>query len=220
MVLEDYTTYTEVEPDDRIQKTATHIDHRAENNEASYLYKSFGAGHFGDFEHLVDAKSNFDEMYSIGLFWSLQNVISDFYTARTGTVIGVHFYRHDVVGTIIYMRQYVNSVATGDWVAVAVNTWYYMRIKRVGTALTCRIWTNATDRDNNDVGAGSYVDELSITCVATTFQYMYGCNNFSQGLPNSGMDTDIENLDLQEAVPFQGERSSGVSAIAQLLDLI
>jgi len=50
MTLEDFTEYTELDPNSHIGKTTHHIDHLGFTNEDAYIYKDYGAGHFTDFE--------------------------------------------------------------------------------------------------------------------------------------------------------------------------
>ena len=73
MAKEDYTTYTEVDTEnDRIQKTANHIDFvSSRNNEETYLYKDYGVDHFGDFTHKVDACQTAGNW--VGHVWGLSN---------------------------------------------------------------------------------------------------------------------------------------------------
>lgn len=58
MAIEDFTTYTEVEENNHITvdgdgEGLTLVGRR---DETCYIYKDYGAGYFGDFEHLVTVK--------------------------------------------------------------------------------------------------------------------------------------------------------------------
>lgn len=50
---EDFTDYTEVDPNEHIEKTANHVDFQCYRNEDAYLYKDKDIDHFNDFEHKV-----------------------------------------------------------------------------------------------------------------------------------------------------------------------
>lgn len=205
MALEDFTTYTEVDTgNDRIQKTANHIDHLAYRNESTYLHKDYGAGHFGDFVHFIDVKCSMDQAYLHPSIWAVTNDNSSdlqtMYNANEG-FLTVIFYK-DGSYQYLLLREYkinVGGVTQDSWTAVLTNTQYYLRIERSGDTLTCGIWTNSTDRDNNDTGADSYKAGLSITLVSavTTYQHLYAVSSFNTGHTYYG-STDVDNLDLNE----------------------
>jgi len=77
LTYEDFTTYTEVDPDERINTTANHLDYYTVGNEDSYLYKDMGVGHFGDLEHFLDAKSDFETVSMRGIIWMVANDLDD-----------------------------------------------------------------------------------------------------------------------------------------------
>ena len=89
MALEDFTTYTEVDTaNDRIQLVGTsHIDFVSSRNaEETYLYKDYGADHFGDFTHKVDASCASGTW--VGWVWGLSNTADEI--LDTSLYIGVY----------------------------------------------------------------------------------------------------------------------------------
>ena len=198
-IYEDFTTYTEVEPDNRIQKTATHIDHLAKRDEDSYLYKDKGVDHFGNFEHLVDVKLvDSVEGGSLGCVWALTNDLDDMYALRIGgkTAVWVNTYYTIAWPCRIQLREeYGSSGYSDDSIELIINTMYYLKIAKSGISLTCTIYESAADRSNNV----NIKDTLTLVLHADhSFRYVFGCNTFNSG-DYAGLNNDIENLDLQEA---------------------
>lgn len=208
MTYENWLTYTEVDVGaDHIQRIGDpsyHIDHYSIRNEDAYVYKDFGADHFGDFEHLVDCQVTNDHSgnYPAIYPWMVSNDIDDVngLTIADKTFLYLAF-GYAVGNRYILIREVVAGTEYIDlYSGYSENQMYYFRVKKNGTAFTVRIWTNSTDRDNNDIGAGSYVDELSLTLHSDwKFRYMFSCNTYNSGVTDHQVG-DIENLDLQEAV--------------------
>lgn len=199
MVFEDFTTYTEVEPDDRIQKTAQHIDHLAYRNEDSYLYKDKDVDHFGsNWEHLVDVYCASSNAQGIGAFWAVTNDLDDIqglYNADKNYL----YMCFAAAGTVTYLVEGYGGVHYADSYASSVATWYYLRIKKVGTAFTCKIYDTAASRDAETADA-HLLDTLSLTLHSDlSYRYIFGCNSQNTG-ETIALAQDIENLDLQEAV--------------------
>ena len=193
---EDFTdpSWIEVEPDDRIQKTANHVDHLAYRNEDSYLYKDKGVNHFTDFEHLVDVRSDFASSLGTGIIWMLANDLDDFYFLYVNSkdFIGIRFYR---ASPYPYYRIKLCECDSGilyetEWKDGAINTWYYLKIKKVGIDLSCEIYS--------DSERTTIITTLNLTLHKDHhFRYIYACNSFHDGYSQFFND-DIENLNLQE----------------------
>lgn len=190
MALEDFTTYTEVEPDDRIQKTANHVDLLGYRDEDAYLYKDMGAAHFGNFDHKLDAKLVNGNW--VNYIWGLANGVDDLYALSPSLGVLMHgadnkTYMHEDAAQV--------DVSTGTFTD---DVMYYFRIKRSGTTLTCDVYGSAADRDNE----ANRIDNLSLsaTVAATTYRYVYACSTLHYDTNHTFFSThDIENLDLQEA---------------------
>jgi len=209
---ENYTTYTEVEPDDRIQKTAYHIDILAKRNEDSYLYKDYGVDYFQDFEHFVNVKCvNTSEDTASASVWCVSNDLDDVRGQRKvdNEYYVIEFYRTDASepvrrillgswdGTKDFAERWIINTANFTF---AYGTWYYFRIKRVETSLTCKIYDTAASRDAESADE-HLLDTLSLTVDGDDkFRYVYACCSYN--LPNTPeMNLDIECLDLQEIIP-------------------
>jgi len=205
MATEDFTTYTEVDTgDDRIQRTATHIDHNAWRDEDTYLYDDKGAGHFTDFTgsnaHLVDVKLvDAADNGALGCVYALTNDLDDMYGLRTAskTTVWVNTFRSTSILWNLQLREEYGGTGYADtWDGVALDTWYYLKIEKSGTSLTCKIYPTDSDRTNNT----NILDTLTLTLQADhSFRYVFGCNTFNSASALS-LNNDVENLDLQEAV--------------------
>jgi len=211
---EDFTTYTEVDPNSHIGLAgANHVDHYALRNEDAYLYKDKGVDYFGNFEHLVDVRSDFLQSGCLGAVWALTNDVDDMQGLTVGskTFVVVYFYRQDVNDYRMYLFEgYGGSTYQSSPFACALNTWYYLKIAKSGTSITCKIYS--------DVARTSLLNTLSLTLHADhKFRYIFGCNGWNTG-HNLAANNDIENLVLQEAVAehnFYGLVNSQISLTSQ-----
>lgn len=68
---ENFTTFTEVEEQDDIQKNATHVDFLDRRDRTTYLYKDYDADHFGNFTHWLDVYRDTHATNSWVAFWLL-----------------------------------------------------------------------------------------------------------------------------------------------------
>jgi hypothetical protein len=197
MAYEDFTAYTEVDTGaNRIQFTGTdHVDHRAQRNESTYLYDDKGAGHFGNFEHLVDVESNFEDNQCNGSVWQLTDAIGERKTLidASESFLFIQLYQNGSAVKYIYLNNIDGGVSTKDGYICAANTRYYLTIERNNTTGTCKIYSDS-DRLN-------LLDTLTLTLVNDTFRYVYGCSTYNSGDANRDSDNIIENLDLQEDAP-------------------
>jgi hypothetical protein len=191
---EDFTTFTEVDiAADRIQKTANHIDHRAERDETTYLYKDYGAAHFGDFEHKIKAKMVSGDAGGQSAAWMLANDLGNYKALSDGSKTYIylrlqHNATDDQVSLIevnsgtSYKDHNVDGFGLGDWI--------YAKLVKSGTSLTCYLYS--------DSGYSTLVDTLSLTLHADhSFRYLYGCNTYNDA-SNFHIITDVENFDIGE----------------------
>lgn len=126
---EDFTTYTEVDPNSRITKNSTQVSFTAiPQNEDSYVYKDFGANYFdGDFTHSFDFKMSAGNGY-FPMAYALTNTIDDVYgTAWTSgqPIIGI---RQSVNNGHIYFHQNTGGYDCG---VKSTNTDYFVKIVRI-----------------------------------------------------------------------------------------
>jgi hypothetical protein len=198
---EDYTAYTETDPNSRYTVTVNNIDVAGLlRNEDAWVVDDKGINHFdADFEHLVDAEFLSGTSGGLVTAWMVADAINDIngllsdagesYLAVWGTAVGaVPVIRViEVVGTSLYFDSYI----------VSYNTPYYLRIKRdesIGTygQIQCFIYS--------DSARTILVYTLVLALHAKNdFRYIYGVNSGNKGTTES-ITATISNLDLQEAV--------------------
>ncbi len=192
---ENYTTYTEVDPNSRITITsATRIDYAGiQRDEGAYVYTDKGANYYsGDFEIQVDIHLTSGDTNSVTFALMLANLIDDaFYIQQNDDLLGVQINR-GASGTTIILRESVNGTTQTDTnSALTLDTTYYLTVARdesVGTygTLYCYIYSDS-DRT-------SLVDTLILTLTAANdFRYLYGFASSNAGttLAQTGY---VENL--------------------------
>lgn len=206
MTYEDFTTYTEVDPNSHIAKTAQHVDWQDRRNEDAYLYDDKGAGHFTDFTHLIDAKRISSTSSGTATFWLLSNAVDDarglLYADETAVLL--QFYGDDE----ICFEEFYNGNEYYQSHAITAGTMYYIKLEKSGTSLSAKFYSDAA-RTN-------LLFTVSLTLHADhSFRYIFVCDTWNSGDSHNG-DTDIENLDLQEVAGWTG-KVSGVTNPAKVM---
>ena len=218
MTYEDFTTYIEVDHADYIQVAANHIDIKTNRGYDDYVYKDKGSGHFTNFEHKIDFYiATMASLGKVGVY-AVANDIDDFnhfvlanIKTQAGNFTSAPYYR-------LYFMAYDGANSYSNYLAISLTTWYYLRIKKDGTSVRLRIWTSNTDRDNDDIGAASYVGAVEFTLSQDcNFQYIYPCGSWNTGNIGYEVNTDIENLDLQEGGAILKEVADSLSLSDSLL---
>lgn len=201
MAYEDFTTYTETDPLNKLTITANKIEMRGVSETTPFrVYKDFTADHFANFTHyfkitFIDLKG--DETI---ILTSLSNTLADDYTdfATNNDAITTHCYYRNAD----FMNRYTlgdTETDNTDWYSGFADGFIgYMTFTRVGTTLTIQIYSDATKL--------ILVDTISITGTANTRRYLYMCIWRNSG-DNSGTDIDIENYDLNESTPTSTDKN-------------
>jgi hypothetical protein len=194
MPLEDFTTYTEVDPNNHIGLVGTnHIDFVAYMNEDAYLYKDKDVDHFGtSWEHKIDVKLVSATSQAQAYVWALANLVDDFQGIVTASdnELAVRLYYSGTTKRLLLVELYLGTIYDSIPYIMAYNTPYYLTIKRDGTAFTCKIYSDS-ERTN-------LLATLSLTLHdQPSFRYVYASQTANTG-NTYHLDCDIENLDLQE----------------------
>ena len=202
-ILEDFTTYTEEDPNNEWSQTSTrNTATNLRRDSDSYVYKSYGSGHFGDFEHLIDFRITSAETSGYQGIWALTNTPESMADLPSGSLV-VEIQRTPT-NYLVYLREC--GVATDSWGEWSVGTTYYLTIKRVGTSLTCKIYS--------DSARTNLLGTLSLTVSTTTFEYLQcGFGAKVNGLGYRLMSGYCENLDLQERLQTFTENVSVIGDI-------
>jgi len=196
MTLEDYETYTTVDPETDLTITTNKIvyDTVLEGTKV-YVYDDKTASHFGDFEHLFGfVPTAFNVAGKRHVQWGLDNQYIGTYAAFLAADTGIAFYNTYGHGwSYFYVKEFVGNGFDGGYMERAVDLPFYCTIDRDDTALTVKVYTDS-DRT-------SLYDTLVLTVPSTAYRYIiaYGSSDISPGLDsNSG---EVFDLDLQEAAP-------------------
>ena len=207
MPVENFTTYTSVDPNEKFTITSTRITFDSlTGNETAYVYKDMGENHFdGDFEHLVTISWADDSVKNTyASQWALTNELNDLTTIydNSGSFLAARM----TMESENWCRIYILEIDSGDWNADITpdagiydnDTPYYFKIIRdesVGSYGTIYLYIY------DDAERTSLVDTLSVVLHSSKkdFRYIFGAASFKTGqvVTVSGYN---ENLDLQEAI--------------------
>ena len=205
MPKENFTTYTEVDPgNDRIQKTAQHIDfatfRSTDPDDEVYLSDDKGVDHFGDFEHLFKARLVSGTWY--GVVWGLSNVVDQILDCDDAIAVG--FYAAD--DNISLRERYLGDDYT-DTLPFIDNTWYWFKVTKSGTSLILNVYDDEA-RTSEITGS-----PLSLTLHTDhKFRYIFPCSSWWYSSTTSSSILDIEDLDLQEVKIIQPSSISSAEA--------
>lgn len=208
---EDFTTYTEADPDSQITKTATRCTWTdLERDTDSWLYDDKGLNHFAsDFEHLIDCFLTASDNLGYVHFWMLTQDVRDAHWQQlNGEAFSCVFHR-DSGGThrIYLLVAHGGAWEDNDAYICAITTNYYLKLKRVEgapTTLQCFVYDAATRL------VGDLLDTLN--CSPSTdedFQNIFACNVYKTGTTQK-QSGYCQNLDLQEAPPAGYAHAQGV----------
>lgn len=190
----DYLTLTEEDPNTHLSVGVHNLDFDAYNNEDCYLYKDYGVDYFSDFEHKVDVKATGLDVGDQGVFWMLSNDIDDKYglTFNAKTFLAGYFMNT----SNLYILEQIGYAGYVDFFAsVNPDTWYYLTIKKYGTAFTCKIYS--------DSARTTLVDTIQRTLHTDhKFRYLFACNTYNSESANV-CTLNIENLRIDSEVSTQ-----------------
>lgn len=188
MVLEDFTTYTEVDPSGNIAVAAVRCTVTAmQRGTEAYVRKDMGVGYFRDFEHEVTVYLTAMDSVSEVICWAVTGGSSTFEEMMANNEGLVVYFVHATGGFGLYLNDFSLPGARGC--DCAFETAYYLRISRAGSQLTCRIYL--------DSARTNLLTTLQITCASTAFRYIFALA--SSGFTGTqAVSFYVENLDLQE----------------------
>jgi len=191
MAFENFTTYTEVDIEDRWTVTDLKCDGSPYYSYDSYIYKDYGVGHFTDYIHDLEVmitNSNYLHNCFHG-FWSIGNE----YGARTDLTVGQCLYM-DKSSTAHLHLQDIGAVTLDTSVNLSFSVNYFLRIIRSDTSLICKIYTTDLDR-TNDTNA---VDTLSVVCESTAWRYLQCGFSYKGAISNYSIPGYTQNLDIHD----------------------
>jgi len=220
MAIEDFTTYTVHEPDDRVSVTSSAITVTAlQRDEEAYVAKDLGVDHFtGDFEHLFDFiftahGGGTNDKWSM---WAITNELlnseNDHDQSGTSECLNLWGGYDDSPGIkYIQLRNFVNgtiasfATLTGTY---ELNTQYYGTVQRTDTTVEARVYSDSNR--GTLVGSGSLAQSS-----AYSYQYIHGLLG-GEFTGNAYLTGVVSNLDLQEVPPVKPGASSVVPIMQRL----
>lgn len=203
--VEDFTTYTEVDPGTRIAVTATKVSVTAlDDAEDARVYSDKGASHFnGNYEQLITVFVNSSTVNGLAnLVWGVSNTTGDEVTAFGANGNWVRMYDENGTNGSLTLREMDGGAAydDGTGLTLSLNTPYYLKCKRdeaVGTYGTVYVYIYS------DSGRTTLVDTLSIAVHSSTkdYRYVYAHGGWGSNAGVYSWTGYTENLDLQETTP-------------------
>jgi hypothetical protein len=199
---EDFTTYTEVDPNSRLTVTADTITSSGlTRNEDAYAYDDKGVNFFdGDFthsfEHRHDSASDIANFTGV---WMLSNIIDDVKGIATasGDALVILTRNDPINGLTLFLREYNGGVSTQDSTGAIIGgrldeTLYYevSRDESIGTfgELKLEIYTDSTK--------STLLDTLTVTLTQKQdFRYVFPIVSWNDGFTNK-FDGTVSNLNL------------------------
>jgi hypothetical protein len=208
--VEDFSGYTETDPNSEITVTSTKITGtNFRRPQSAYVYKDKGADHFNaDFEHFLTA---YLASISTGnaSFWILSNYVGNAVNQKANTNAHLRGCIDHGGGTpIMQLVEWADPSEYADNYAISTGTPYYLKVKRdesVGTYGTAYIYIYS------DSSRTTLLDTLSLTLhvAKRDYRYIYGMCSTGGGDAGYVLTFYSENLDLQEIPPAVG-RSRGI----------
>ena len=158
------------------------------HSEKFYLYKDHGTDAFsGDFEHYCDVRPiSSSNTGHISTVWAISNNIGGWYNMaeQLSAYIQVSTSPLPVFGVLVKLGGSIytsSSSYTGVW-----NTTYYLTVSRIGTALTCKIYS--------DSSTTNLLHTATRTGVPTnSYRYVYAYQNQGEGAAGFTLNVNVYN---------------------------
>lgn len=194
---EDFTTYTEVDPNTKIAVTSTRVTWTAMSSaDSARVYKDMGAAHFdASFTHLWELSLDGATTDGTGGYgWAVANVSN---LAGPGSTVDHLRVRISDEGSLWLLTwEMFSTTATQDFDSgMSYNTVYYCKTVRdeaVGTFGTLYNYVYS------DSGRTTLINTETVTLHGNVdFQYLYAMTGQGSGV--NSMQGFVQNFDLQEA---------------------
>ena len=201
MALEDFTSYTEVDTNNRLTIISSRVAWAAlGDDETAYLYKDKGANFFdGNFTHLLTMQiaTGSDSSTWKGT-WLLANVVDDLFQLESDAENLLTILLETSGGGNPYIRLYEQAAGGGYFSSqytLSFDTPYYLKVVRdeaVGTNGTLYLYMYS------DADRATLLDTLELTLNAKNdFRYIYAINSRNDGSAQEQTGF-VENLEIGE----------------------
>lgn len=201
MATENFTTYTEVDPNSHITVTsAAQINFAGlAKNEDAYCYSDKGVAHFsGDFEHLAEIQMTSDVgTDGTGGFITLSNIVDDIQGIKTASGDALYC-RWEEGGATLYVWEDIAGTSYFSSYAGSYATPYYIKFERdeaVGTYGTLYLYIYSDPARTNLLATRSIALHEK-----EDFRYIFVSHSRNVALSGHTTTGYIKDLDLQEAV--------------------
>jgi hypothetical protein len=176
--LDDFTTFTEVDPTSKVTITATQIDSQADSPTATYVYKDYGVGKFTtDIEHQFTLRPyNAQSTGSYVSVWALSNEIGNIAGVQEEIGLRVTYYALGPIykALLFYRVDGGSIVSSGSSLDFSYDETRYITIIRSGGTLTAKQYGNSART--------SLIKTITLNGVpTTTYRYVYGYQNSGGG---------------------------------------
>lgn len=183
MATENFTTYTEVDPNARVEVAADYIDWVAiTRQESAYVYQDFGANYFaGGFEHKPQVYVS-GSASGRATHWMLANAIGDTQALLSGDILYLYTYPSggNWVIELVERDNGVSYTTSSSGHPLGSGNIRYLKIIRdesIGTygTLYCYIYS--------DFARTILLATLALTLHTSTkdFRYLYGFSSINDG---------------------------------------
>jgi len=196
--IEDFSTYAEVDVNNDITRTVSRVTWDTMiRNIISHVSKDKDAGHFGDFEHLIDititdVEAGDADSRSMALIYVVSNIVG-----RPKTSDGIMVYIIQETSLDDKFRFTLQQTTGGvvDFTESGVNRnigSFYLTMSRSGTTVTLKVYTDITRETLIETLSNAGGD-------ATTYRYVQPLTSMNElNDPDDYSSGYVENLDLQE----------------------
>jgi len=153
MGYEDFTTWIENDPSNRLTQTVTRSTftsiNRADNN--TYLYKDYGLGYWTNFRIEFELYVSVCPLSSsstnrVNVIAFVENELGDFYdTRQDNQMVNVMLEGNSATGRVVWISQRdgVGGTSAGSDIVISLSTQYYCTLIRSGTDLILRVFSDA-----------------------------------------------------------------------------
>ncbi|MCX7634206.1 MAG: hypothetical protein N2Z74_00490 [Syntrophales bacterium] len=214
--LEDFTTYTEQDPNNRLTVSTYAVT--ASNltiGESAWLVKDYGNAAFGEqFQHKF--RFRFNNVGVVPVYadvWAVSNVIADGYTwfNNRQQALNAFLYR-DSTATRIYLRDSEDGLNDQGYVNIALATDYYASVVRNGTACTLYVYS--------DANRTQLVGVTSVTLAqGRVYRYVFAAHSHNAGITERTISFTVGDFDLGFPEPSSSAPSSSVSASSSFVSV-
>lgn len=192
MVLQDFSTYTELDPNSRITITNSKVSRAGlSRGETAYVYKDFGVDYFnGSFEQRFNIQLTSYNAGGLTVFWQMTSDVNNFKWLSDNTKSNLALY---TFGNALRLYERDGANEYNDSYTITTGTNYYVSIVRdesTGTygTLYAYIYSNSART--------TLLDTLSLTLHSSKkdFRYLYACNTYNDAEAGDTTTGFTENL--------------------------